>query len=79
MGPYALQKKRPVRRPFVPEVGKVYRNRGGGDYLCICYYNSSSYFVNVDSGWQFEARGLGMYEDGTIDWDHSVGGFFTWM
>lgn len=73
-----------------PVVGQVYTNRGGGKYRCIAradagpmfynaaggFSNASGVFQNVESGWTFTAKGVIQYIDGTIEWDHSVGGTF---
>lgn len=73
-----------------PEVGQVYTNRGGGKYRCIApaaagpmFYNAgggssntAGVFQNIESGWTFTAKGIIQYIDGTIEWDHSVGGTF---
>ena len=73
-----------------PEVGRVYANRGGGQFRCIApaddgpmfynaaggFSNSSGVFQNIESGWTFTAKGIIQYIDGTIEWDHSVGGRF---
>ena len=31
---------------------------------------------NIKSGWTFIAKGIIRYNDGTIEWDYSVGGHF---
>ena len=70
------------RRAFGPEKGKVYENHGGGTFICtstpwrhmatgVC-----AWMCNVKSGWTFCAKGIGIYPDGTIDWDYSIGGHF---
>jgi len=73
-----------------PVVGQVYTNRGGGKYRCIApaaagpmfynasggFSNASGVFQNIESGWTFTAKGVIQYIDGTIEWDHSVGGTF---
>lgn len=73
-----------------PVIGQVYTNRGGGQYRCIApaddgpmfynavggFSNSSGVFQNIKSGWTFTAKGIIQYIDGTIEWDHSVGGHF---
>lgn len=73
-----------------PVVGQVYTNRGGGCFRCIApaaagpifynasgsFSNASGVFQNVESGWTFTAKGIIQYIDGTIEWDHSVGGTF---
>lgn len=69
-----------TRRPFMPEQGKIYENEGGGTFLCVKEggfmdeYNAV--MQNVKSGWTFRAVGCGMYRDGRIDWDYSLGGRF---
>lgn len=66
------------RRSFKPERWTVYENHGGGTFRCLAvdqYYNSAQ-MQNTRSGWTFQARGLHKYQDGTIDWDYSVGGQF---
>ena len=75
---------------FEPVVGEVYINRGGGSYRCIAtskagpmFYNAAGGFScasavmqNEKSGWTFTAKGIIQYIDGTIEWDHSIGGRF---
>ena len=77
-------------KPFKPEISKVYENRGGGCFKCIeePYKDDTPFFhgggisrycaemQNVKSGWTFRAKGIIRYNDGTIEWDHSVGGHF---
>ena len=65
--------------PFVPETGKVYRNEGGGDFQCVDPIPSSEacWFRNIATGWEFIARGVQRYSDGTIDWAGSVQGHFA--
>ena len=73
-----------------PVIGQVYTNRGGGRFRCIApatagpmfynagggFSNASGVFQNIESGWTFTAKGVIQYIDGTIEWDHSVGGEF---
>ncbi len=78
-------------RRLVPVVGQIYTNRGGGEYRCLAqkvergttYFNASGgasntsgVFQDIKSGWTFTAKGIVQYIDGTIEWDHSVGGTF---
>lgn len=78
-------------QPLTPTVRQVYINRGGGRYLCRAlvtdhgtqYFNAAggsssttAVFRNVKTGWTFTAKGVIQYMDGTIEWDHSVGGRF---
>ena len=69
------------RKPFAPVRGKVYDNHGGGTFLCTgqAWKTDQGWFAsfrNVKSGWTFQARGICVYPDGTIDWDYSVHGRF---
>ena len=71
-----------VRRNVVLETGKVYRNRGGGEFRCISprylpYAKGEARMENVKTGWTFLAHGVQMYPDGTIEWDYSSGGYFN--
>ena len=63
------------RRTYAPEYGRTYINEGGGEYRCISQINSyeTAWFQNVASGWVLIAHMIGIYEDGTIDWDYSNG------
>ena len=66
------------RSSFIPLVGKEYHNQGGGSYKCleVRIYNGTAVMQNISSKWTFVAHGLGMYHDGSIDWDYSTGGYF---
>lgn len=60
------------------EIGKVYKNKGGGNFLCIRQIDESTYqMLNVKSSWMLEAHEITMYEDGTIEWDYSSHGYFS--
>lgn len=71
-----------TRKTFYPEAGKTYENEGGGTYICLdTVYNSRNGEVhaimeNTQTGWVLNAHGVGIYEDGKIDWDYSTGGHF---
>ena len=66
------------RRPFNPERGEIYENRGGGTFLCLAGSQTAGRATlwNTASGWTFVAHNCGIYPDGTIDWDFSSGGRF---
>lgn len=66
------------RTHFTPETGKTYRNAGGGTFRCLSVLLTPGRAImqNVASGWTFTAVGCGRYENDTIDWDYSVGGYF---
>lgn len=69
-----------TRHAFRPKVGHVYENEGGGSFRCIDLFNffyNDAVMRNVKSGWTFVAHGVGIYEDGRIDWDYSTGGYFA--
>ncbi len=59
---------------ITPERGKIYKNRGGGEYLCIRGLDGDAIMRNVASGWMFWANGVTQYEDGSIEWDYSTDG-----
>ena len=61
---------------ITPEVGRIYENEGGGTYKCIDYDGNTPIMQNVKSGWTMHCHGVGQYENGTIDWDYSTGGYF---
>ena len=68
------------RRPFFPTRGKTYENEGGGTYVCLGAHGGVCTMANVRSGWTFLAHGVGIYEDGKIDWDYSTAGSFSeWL
>lgn len=56
--------------------GKVYTNKGGGEFLCEKVLSDGAIMTNVKSGWCSEAHTITMYDDGTIEWDYSTGGYF---
>lgn len=65
------------RKPFKPIQGNTYTNRGDANAKYLCIQDCDlSIMQNVSSGWTFIAHGVGIYEDGTIDWDYSTGGHF---
>lgn len=61
---------------ITPEQGKVYRNKGGGEFLCIQGFGGNAVMRNTASGWTFKANGVIQYEDGTVEWDYSTNGRF---
>lgn len=68
-----------ARLPFMPVVGCLYVNEGGGTFLCVApdaSENCTAVMQNTKSGWTFTAYGIGRYPDGRIDWDYSKGGRF---
>lgn len=58
---------------ITPKPGKVYRNKGGGEFLCLESFDGSAVMQNTASRWTFEAHGITQYEDGTLEWDYSNG------
>lgn len=61
---------------ITPEQGKVYKNKGGGEFLCIRGFDGNAIMQNIASGWTFKANGVIQYEDGSVEWDYSTGGHF---
>ena len=68
-----------TRKPFVPVVGTIYENKGGSVYYCLDYDKDikTARFINVKSAWTLTAVGVGIYDDGKIDWDRSFCGTFN--
>ena len=62
------------RKPFIPEYGKIYEHINGGRYECIDASPSEkrARFRNVKTMLTKTALGIGIYEDGRIDWEHTV-------
>ena len=65
------------RWKFVPEVGTIYQNHGGGTFKCLSVRGRTAQFVNINSGWTFVAHECHRYADGSIDWNWSTGGRFV--
>lgn len=61
---------------ITPVQGKVYKNKGGGEFLCIQSLEENAIMKNTASGWTFKAHGIIQYDDGTIEWDYSTGGHY---
>ena len=70
-----------MRTKFTPEVGKIYQNQSGGTFRCLevvgLPFENKAILQNTESLWTFQANGCGMYDDGTIDWGYSTGGYFA--
>lgn len=62
-------------RNFTLEIGKTYTNRNGSKYLCKDVHGNCSYLERVKDGWTLVAHIITRYEDGTIEWDYSTGGY----
>ena len=57
--------------------GTIYTNKGGGRFLCLSDTEGEiTKLRNVASGWTLNAHVVTMYDDGTIEWDYSTGGYF---
>lgn len=66
------------RTKFTPEQGQTYTNAGGGTFRCLSSgQDGEAVMQNVASLWTLTAHGCGLYEDGTMDWDYSTGGYFA--
>lgn len=63
-----------TRKPFIPEYGQIYEHINGGRYECIDASPSEkrARFRNVKTMLTKTALGIGIYEDGRIDWEHTV-------
>ena len=70
------------RHYFNPTPDTIYTNKGGGSYICLeAEGHFRAKFQRVSKyKWTFVAHGCQMYEDGTIEWDSSTGGYFEeWL
>ena len=67
------------RKPFKPEYCEMYENEGGGRYVCVDMEatHKRAKMRNAKTGWTFTAVGIGIYEDGKIDWDYQTQGAFA--
>lgn len=66
-----------MKRNVFLEKGKVYTHKGGGQYVCDEAFGVTAIMRNVDSNWRCTVHGVTMYDDGTIEWDYSTGGYFA--
>lgn len=67
------------RKPFTPVPNDPYVVVGnlGSVFACLASYaDNSALMINLKSGWTCMCHGVGMYDDGYIDWDYSTGGHF---
>ena len=60
---------------ITPVEGQVYLNHNGQRYLCTCARNPERPTMErLSDHWTLTAVRVRQYEDGTIEWDHSVDG-----
>ena len=58
---------------IVPVKGTVYRNRNGQQYLCLRVIDPEhAVLERISDRWTLTACRTRQYEDGTIEWDHSI-------
>lgn len=65
------------RKPFTPQPGVSYRNHDGGVYECVETFdaeNGGAVMRIQESGFTLNAYKIGIYDDGSIDWESSDGG-----
>ena len=78
---------------IIPVVGRIYHNRGGGEYRCtgnrlymsdeqqrraLSLGDHVAYMERVKDGWSLTAHGAIQYADGTIEWNYSTGEHFPY-
>ena len=78
---------------IIPVVGRIYHNRGGGEYRCtgnrlymsdeqqrraLSLGDHVAYMERVKDGWSLTAHGVIQYADGTIEWNYSTGEHFPY-
>ena len=61
---------------FNPQVGRSYTNKNGFSYTCLLSEGNSNADFISKANWRFHAHGCQIYTDGTIEWNHSTGGYF---
>lgn len=61
---------------FEPKRGELYKNINGQTFVCLESFGADATMVNIDTGWRFQAHGCRKFDDGTIEWDYSTGGYF---
>lgn len=61
---------------FKPKRGELYKNINGQTFVCLESFGADATMVNIDTGWRFQAHGCRKFDDGTIEWDYSTGGYF---
>lgn len=76
---------------FVPVIGQIYRNRNGSDYRCtgnaaypddiqktstVDLGEHQATMIRLTDGWAIKVQGIHQFEDGTVEWKHSIGGTF---
>ena len=69
-----------VRKSFTPGIGEVYTLYGGkGQKYRVLGIEgiATAKLQSVASYWTFIAHGIGRYDDGSIDWNFSSGGYFA--
>lgn len=68
---------------FIPQVGHIYRNRNGQQYLCLKVElkmprsDTVVLFRRISDGWTLQAHGPIRYGDNTIEWNYSTGGHWS--
>lgn len=78
---------------IIPVVGRIYHNRGGGEYRCtgnrlymsdeqqrraLSLGDHVAYMERVKDGWSLTAHGVIQYADGAIKWNYSTGEHFPY-
>lgn len=66
-----------MKRNATLEVGKTYTNRNGIKYTCTRQDDIDAYVLVSEGGYRCVAHVITMYDDGTIEWDYSTGGYFV--
>ena len=70
------------KKYFIPVVNDIYTNRNGSQYRCtdrvtgIRPCETRAYFTRLSDGWSLTAHGPQIYDDGTIEWNYSTGGYW---
>jgi hypothetical protein len=64
---------------ITPVEGQVYLNRNGRQYRCISARNPERPIMQrLSDYWTLTAVRVRQFEDGTVEWDHSVDGHWPY-
>lgn len=78
------------RTKITPHIGKAYHLVNGGEYFPVSatsadpnnqndtfFRRDGHWMQNAKTGWTCFCVGIGQYENGCIDWDYSLYGYFA--
>ena len=67
-----------MKRNIKLTIGNIYTNRNGSKYRCKAMKEPGCYVMQrIKDNWTLEAHIITQYEDGSIEWDFSSGGYWA--